>query len=100
MIPIYVRIMLTRRGLAGTSFRGDFVRAHAKLPNNSSRNFNIWTFLKIDLAQAAPLSGVCKSSPRMTVRIVIGGDEKRDIFGIFAEGERPRVFKCSILSWR
>ena len=46
----------------GTSFRGDFVRAHAALLNNSSRNFNVWTFLKIDLALAASLSGVGKSS--------------------------------------
>ena len=60
MRPIYVPIVVIRRGLVGTTFRGDFVRAHAELPDNSSPNFNIWMFMKIDIAQAAPLSGVGK----------------------------------------
>ena len=44
----------------GISFREGFVRAHAELLNNSSCNFNIWTFLKVDIAQAA-LPGIGKS---------------------------------------
>ena len=50
------------RCLVGTSFEGGFARARVELPNNSSRSFYIWTFLKTDLAQSAPVSGVAKSS--------------------------------------
>ena len=62
MRPIHVRIVLIRRGLIRTSLRGGFVRAYLEIPNNSSYSFNVWTFLKVDLEQAAPLPGLGKSS--------------------------------------
>ena len=53
-----------RRGLVGTSFRGGFVRPHVmrNYPSTLLAILSNWTFLKVGLAQAAPLSAVGKSS--------------------------------------
>ena len=84
MRRIHVRIVLIRRGLVGTSFRGGFVCAHAELPYNFSRNSNIWAFLEIDVAQSVSL--------RMTVWVMIAGHEK-GIFEISAR--RVKDPECS-----